>query len=182
LKTLHNGHKQGNNAHQGEFDVAVCAFRAAELPAGTYEVRVARAGFALFRNTGVEISLGRTVHLRIVLTVASTSTEVIVAAQAATIDPMQTSVVFAIDRERIEELPVRSRDYLDFVLLAPGVSNAPQAAAAGGAAGLRGSGFTFGGLRARSNNVSIDGLDNNDEYSTIGLPRHFIYNQPADEG
>jgi hypothetical protein len=26
------------------------------------------------------------------------------------------------------------------------------------------SGFTFGGLRGRSNNVSIDGLDNNDEY------------------
>jgi hypothetical protein len=26
------------------------------------------------------------------------------------------------------------------------------------------SGFTFGGLRARSNNVTIDGLDNNDEY------------------
>jgi hypothetical protein len=141
------------------------AFRAAELPAGTYEVRVARAGFALFRNTGVEISLGGAVHLRIVLTVASTSTEVIVTAQAATIDPTQTSVVSTVDRERIEELPVRSRDYLDFVLLASGVSNAPQAAAAGGAAGLKGSGFTFGGLRARSNNVSIDGLDNNDEYS-----------------
>jgi outer membrane receptor for ferrienterochelin and colicin len=27
------------------------------------------------------------------------------------------------------------------------------------------SGFTFGGLRSRSNNVSIDGLDNNDEYT-----------------
>ena len=31
------------------------AFRAAELPAGTYEVRVARAGLATYRNTGVEI-------------------------------------------------------------------------------------------------------------------------------
>ena len=28
-----------------------------------------------------------------------------------------------------------------------------------------GSGFTFGGLRPRSNNISIDGLDNNDEYA-----------------
>ena len=26
------------------------------------------------------------------------------------------------------------------------------------------SGFTFGGLRGRSNNITIDGLDNNDEY------------------
>jgi hypothetical protein len=141
------------------------AFRAAELPADTYEVRVARAGFAPFRSTGVEIPLGGTVHLRIVLTVASISTEVIVTARADALDPTQTSVVSAVDRERIEELPVRSRDYLDFVLLAPGVSNAPQAPGASGTAGLRGSGFTFGGLRARSNNVSIDGLDNNDEYS-----------------
>ena len=30
---------------------------------------------------------------------------------------------------------------------------------------MTGSGFTFGGLRARSNNVSIDGLDNSDEYT-----------------
>jgi len=30
---------------------------------------------------------------------------------------------------------------------------------------ITGSGFTFGGLRSRSNNLSIDGLDNNDEYT-----------------
>ena len=33
---------------------------------------------------------------------------------------------------------------------------------------LAGSGFTFGGLRARSNTISIDGLDNNDEYTGSG--------------
>src|SRR6266849_2999554 len=37
--------------------------------------------------------------------------------------------------------------------------------AVSGSTPLTGSGFTFGGLRPRSNNVSIDGLDNNDEYS-----------------
>ena len=34
-----------------------------------------------------------------------------------------------------------------------------------GSTPLTGTGFTFGGLRPRSNNVSIDGLDNNDEYT-----------------
>ena len=34
-----------------------------------------------------------------------------------------------------------------------------------GSTPLGGSGFTFGGLRAQSNNVSIDGLDNNDEFT-----------------
>jgi hypothetical protein len=70
----------------------------------------------------------------------------------------------SVDQERIEELPVRSRNYLDFVLLAPGVSTAPVSSASGSTP-LAGSGFSFGGLRPRSNNVSIDGLDNNDEYT-----------------
>jgi outer membrane receptor for ferrienterochelin and colicin len=70
-----------------------------------------------------------------------------------------------VDQERIEELPVRSRNYLDFVLLAPGVSSSPRTFPASGSTPLTGSGFTFGGLRPQSNNVSIDGLDNNDEYT-----------------
>ena len=139
-------------------------FRAEQLVIGTYEVRVELAGFAPYRHTDVEARLGQTVHLDIVLAPASASEQVTVSAQPSSLDPSQTSVVSSIDQERIEELPVRSRDYLDFVLLAPGVSSSPTAAGPSGSAALTGSGFIFGGLRSRSNNVSIDGLDNNDEY------------------
>ena len=62
-------------------------------------------------------------------------------------------------------MPVRSRNYLEFVLLAPGVAPAGSAARQGAAAALPDSGFSFGGLRARSNMLTIDGLDNNDEFS-----------------
>jgi len=50
-------------------------------------------------------------------------------------------------------------------LLAPGV--APSNPQQNGAAQtqLADSGFTFGGLRPRSNNLSIDGVDNNDEFT-----------------
>jgi outer membrane receptor protein involved in Fe transport len=140
-------------------------FRADELPVGTYEVRVERPGFAPYRHTGVVLSLGQSVHLDIVLSLASASAEVTVSAQPSAIDVSQTSVVSSVDKERIEELPVRSRNYLDFVLLAPGVSSSPTAAPVSGSTPVTGSGFTFGGLRPRSNNVSIDGLDNNDEYT-----------------
>src|SRR6266704_1556678 len=46
-----------------------------------------------------------------------------------------------------------------------GVSSSPIASGASGSTPLAGTGFTFGGLRSRSNNLSIDGLDNNDEYT-----------------
>lgn len=140
-------------------------FHAEELVVGTYEVRVDHAGFAPYRHTGVQLTLGQSVHLEIVLAPASSSAEVTVSAQPAAIDPSQTSVVSSVDRERIEELPVRSRNYLDFVLLAPGVSSSPAVPPASATTPLAGSGFTFGGLRARSNNIVIDGLDNNDEYT-----------------
>src|SRR5205807_259091 len=118
-----------------------------------------------YRRAGVVASLGQTVHLDIVLAPASASEQVTVNAQPSSLDPSQSSVVSSVDQERIEELPVRSRNYLDFVLLAPGVSSSPVASGASGAAALTGSGFTFGGLRPQSNNVSIDGLDNNDEFT-----------------
>ena len=140
-------------------------FRAEQLAVGTYEVRVEQPGFAPYHHTGVVLSLGQTLHLDIVLSPASGSEKVTVSAQPSAIDTSQSSVVSSVDQERIEELPVRSRNYLDFVLLAPGVSNSPSASAVSGSLPLTGSGFTFGGLRPQSNNVSIDGLDNNDEYT-----------------
>src|SRR5260370_35562400 len=140
-------------------------FRAEQLAVGTYEVRTEQTGFALYRQAGVVARLGQTVHLDIVLAPASASEQVTVNAQPSSLDPSQSSVVSSVDQERIEELPVRNRNYLDFVLLAPGVSSSPTASGARGVAVLAGSGFTFGGLRSRSNNLSIHGLNNNDEYT-----------------
>ena len=140
-------------------------FRAEQLAVGTYEVRVEQTGFAPYRQVGVVASLGQTVHLDIVLAPATASEQVTVNAQPLSLDPSQSSVVSSVDQERIEELPVRSRNYLDFVLLAAGVSSSPIASGTSGSTPLTGSGFTFGGLRSRSNNLSIDGLDNNDEYT-----------------
>ena len=140
-------------------------FRATALPVGTYEVRLEYPGFIPHQNTGVVLSLGQTVHLEIVLSPASASKQVTVTSQPSGIDTSQTSVASSVDQERIEELPVRSRNYLDFVLLAPGVSSSPTASAVTGSTPQTSTGFTFAGLRPQSNNVSIDGLDNNDEYT-----------------
>jgi len=141
------------------------AFHIGELPVGTYEVLVTQPGFAPYRHAGVTIQLGSTVHLEIELQPAGVTTQVTVTAQPAAIDPAQTSVTSAVDRERIEELPVQSRNYLNFVLLAPGVASSAQQPGKQSLGSLPDSGFSFGGLRGRSNNVAIDGLDNNDEYT-----------------
>jgi hypothetical protein len=125
---------------------------------------VAQPGFGPYKHAGVILPLGSTVHLDIVLQSESVTTQVTVTAQPPAIDPAQTSVSSAVDKERIEELPVESRNYLNFALLAPGVATSAQQPGKQSLAPLPNSGFTFGGLRGRSNNVTIDGVDNNDEY------------------
>jgi len=142
-------------------------FRATDLPVGTYEIRIENPGFAPYLHTGVDLDVGTTAHLDVVLPPASVTTQVTVSAQPSPIDPTQTSVTSAIDRDRIEDLPVLSRNSLDFVLTMPGVTSSPssQGSATGSRYALADSGFTFGGLRPRSNNISVDGLDNNDEYT-----------------
>jgi outer membrane receptor protein involved in Fe transport len=141
-------------------------FRSTDLPVGTYEVRVENPGFAPYLHTGVELDVGITAHLDIVLPAASVQTQVTVSAQPSPLDPSQTSVTSSVDRQRIEDLPVDSRNSLDFVLAMPGVtSSASGKGGTGSRRALADSGFTFGGLRPRSNNVSVDGLDNNDEYT-----------------
>jgi outer membrane receptor protein involved in Fe transport len=153
-----------NQVRDAETD-AEGVFHAEALAVGPYELKVDRAAFAPYRHAEIDLTLGQTFHLDIVLVPASASGEITVNAQPEIVDTSQTSVVSSVDRERIEELPVQSRNSLDFVLLSPGVLAAPSAPAISGATPLGGSGFTFGGLRARSNTVSIDGLDNNDEYA-----------------
>ncbi len=142
-------------------------FRFTDVPVGMYELRVEYAGFAPYVHTGLTLAIGQTARLTIVLQLPGVVESLAVSAQPPPLDAGQTSVATTIDTERIEELPVRSRNYLEFVLLAPGVTRARPAtqAAATGSSNLPDSGFSFGGLRPRSNTLTIDGLDNNDEFT-----------------
>ena len=140
-------------------------FRASELPVGTYELTVNHPGLAPYFHLGVRLTIGQTARLDIRLQPATQVEKITVSDQPTPINPSETTVTTTVGRERIEELPVRTRSALDFVLLAPGVAASNPQSPTGIQMTLAGSGFTFGGLRPRSNNLSIDGLDNNDEFS-----------------
>src|SRR5437870_394960 len=141
------------------------AFRFVALAPGTYDVGVQLEGFAPFQQQHLTLAIGATSQLTIRLAPAAISQTMTVTAQPPSLNVSQTSVATVIDPERIEELPVRSRNYLEFALLAPGVSSAQQSSQATPGAALPDSGFSFGGLRPRSNTLTIDGLDNNDAFN-----------------
>ena len=135
------------------------------LPPGTYTVRAELQGFTSRTIDDVVLTLGSLIDVRISLNVAGGQEVVLVESDAPVIDTQRTVVSSVISQAQIEHLPINGRNFIGFSLLAPGVATdrTPQQGASGT------SGLTFAGQRARSNNITVDGLDNND--SSIGSVR-----------
>ena len=140
-------------------------FRAGELPVGQYELRIESTGFSPYVNNAIVVSVGTVVQLAVRLPPATVQQQITVSEQPPPIDPTETTEATTIDHDRIEESPVVSRNYLDFVLLAPQLTRSNIQGATGGKNALADSGFSFAGLRSRSNSLYIDGVENNDDFT-----------------
>lgn len=134
-----------------------------DLPSGSYTVKTTSPSFVPDQES-VSVAVGRMTTLAIHLAVASTQQSVNVTAAPVTFDTSQTSSVVNIDRDRVEELPIPSRNYLTFVLLSPQAAPANPALQTPGFAASGGT-FSFGGLRPGSNAIYLDAVNDNDEYT-----------------
>jgi hypothetical protein len=160
--TLRN---QGTNQTRKVQTNAEGFFHVGELPIGQYDLCVQSPGFSPYANSAILVSIGRVVQIVVRLAPAAVQQQITVSEQPPPIDPTETTEATTIDQERIEELPVVSRNYLDFVLLAPQLTRSNIQGATGGQSALADSGFSFAGLRSRSNSLYIDGVENNDEFT-----------------
>jgi hypothetical protein len=136
---------------QGEYKVPA-------LPPGTYKVTVGVQGFANQARDGVTLQLGQTMELEFTLKLAGTQEEVTIVGEAPVVDVTDTSVSTVVGQQQIENLPINGRNFISFSIITPGVTTdrTPQQGAS------LTSGLSFTGQRARSNNIMVDGLDNND--------------------
>jgi hypothetical protein len=162
MVTLRN---QGTNQTRTMVTNAEGVFRAGELPVGQYELRVESSGFSPYVNNAIVVSVGTVVQIAVRLAPATVQQQITVSEQPPPIDPTETTEATTIDHDRIEESPVVSRNYLDFVLLAPQLTRSNVQGGTGGKSALADSGFSFAGLRSRSNSLYIDGVENNDEFT-----------------
>ncbi len=146
---------------------AAGSFLVQGLPSGAYRLRVEKAGFGTVVVEGINISLGQTARQKVELKPAAVTESIDVTADANAVDTTSTSLSAALGSERIEEAPSSNRNFLNFVLVAPGVAPSSGSNAQRSLAGVRSaaldSGFTFGGMRGRNNSLTIDGVDNRDE-------------------
>jgi len=138
---------------------------------GKYSVVVEAQGFKKAEITDIEVSVGKDTVVDTKLEAGAITEVVTVAGGAEALvekDTVQISTTF--EQRKVQELPVNVPGQgLDRIaLLAPGVTV--------GFGNVNGNGVTLSanGQRARSNNFTIDGVDNND--LSIGGPNYFVRN------
>lgn len=128
------------------------------LPPGTYSVTVDAPGFSKLVNKNVILTVGQQAELPVSMKVSGGSTETTVSAEAEMVETQKSSASTTITQQRIDNLPINGRNYIQFVLTnsqtardtAPSIGAAPT------------SGLNIGGQRARSNLVNVDGADAGD--------------------
>src|SRR5215813_10574796 len=137
-------------------------FRFFLLPPAEYELKVQLPSFSIYTRRPVEVTVGQIVVINAVLQPAAVQQEILVQETSFQVETEKTHQSDTITEKQIESLPINERNFLNFSLLTPGVTDSkalvsfslPQAPT---------SGLSFLGQNGRSNNVTIDGVDNNDD-------------------
>jgi hypothetical protein len=123
------------------------------LQPGTYDVTVRQPGFKPIVQSGITLEVDQRAELNFRLEIGLVSEQVEVKASVSRLNTVEASQGQVIDNQRIVEMPLNGRNYIDLALMSGGaVQSAP---------GSRIGGFSAGGQRVSQNNYIMDGIDNN---------------------
>lgn len=155
-------------------------YRLIELPPGTYNLKASMQGFANQEKNELATIAGQNVQLDFTLQPAGVTAEQIITLDGDNepiVDTTRTVVGGTVSEREIEELPNVSRNALDLVLTLGGVTEEPlstrdlsddrgqRGISTPGTTPEEAGTFALSGGAAYSNNITIDGLDNNDDRS-----------------
>ena len=148
-------------------------YKLIQLEPGTYVLRASARGFASQELASLTLASGRTQSVDFTLVPAELKTEtvVITAADAPLLDTRKTTVGATMNARETQLLPIPSRSALDLVFTLPGVTEEPLSTrdladdrnTVSNATPEEAGNFSLAGSPAYSNNLTIDGLDNNDD-------------------
>ena len=125
-------------------------FSALAMPVGAYTIEATLEGFAPSRRAGIIVRVGHAEVVNLQLAVAGITQSVSVDARAP-LDTSGAATAARIDLKLIDGLPVRGRNFAEFVLLTPAVVQESDR-----------SGLVIGGQRSINANLALDGADFND--------------------
>jgi hypothetical protein len=131
------------------------------LTPGEYELVFELNGFGTEIRRPVRLLVGQSLSIDSTLMSAQVQQEVIITAQVPVVELGRTQQADTITERSIDELPINQRNFLDFTLLTPGVTDS-KSLVSFTLPLTPTSGLSFAGQSGRNNSVTLDGLDNND--------------------
>ena len=98
------------------------SYRLPVLPLGEYSLTVEADGFAPYTRNGIALSAGATATIDVTLQLSSVTTEVVVSSAAPIVDVARTDQGSTLSSNAVANLPLVSRNPLNFILQQPNVS------------------------------------------------------------
>src|SRR5229473_6652238 len=148
---------------EGTFDVP-------NLQPGNYEISASAKGFSNLVRKGITLTVGQELILNLSLQVGSVNEQVVVTAEAPTVNLANATLGGLNDSRTVAELPLNGRSWTDLATLQPGVHlSQDQPPINAGDRVKRGLGteLTISGARPQQNNYLLDGVNIND-YANAG--------------
>jgi hypothetical protein len=137
-------------------------YRIAQLPVGTYDLRVEKTGFQANLYSTLVLHENQVARIDVELKVGQVSQTVEVTGEAPVLKTEATQVDTIINAATNDNLPLASRNYVQLTLLAPGsVTTDPGSFTSGSNTTSYGSRPLINGNREQANNFLLDGMDNN---------------------
>src|SRR5499433_2302965 len=134
-------------------------YRLAGLLPGTYELSVQFSGFSRFVRSGLVLQVDQNPRIDVHLQVGSPTENVLVTAQTPLLQSEQSSVGAVVDRQKIVDLPLNGRNFVQLATLMPGVNT--------GDGGNPGGGISIAGARPEQNSFLLDGTINSDQFNNL---------------
>lgn len=133
------------------------------LQPSSYELKVSASGGFATASTQIELTVGQQANIPFELGAKSIRETIDVVAGGEVVETDRTQQSSVIGIHQITNLPISRRNYLDYALLTPGVSDADSIADASDfrVAQTPNSGLSFGGNNGRGNLVAVDGGSTN---------------------
>ena len=121
------------------------------MPVGSYVIDVSAKGFGHVEQYAVRLTVGATETLNFGLKVANVSETITVTAGVTRLDKDDTATSTVVGSHAVEMLPIRGRDFTEFVQLSPAITQESDR-----------NGLVISGQRSINSNIAIDGTDFND--------------------
>ena len=130
------------------------------LPPSIYTVNVSVSGFAAKTFNNVSLEVGQQSALDVKLSVGGVDAVVdVLQGDQTLVDTERTSQSSVISARQLNNLPINRRNFLDFALLTPGVTDSNNINDSNDfrVAQTPQSGLSFGGNNGRGNSINVDG-------------------------